>query len=326
MVDDPTRDPAGPVLGISLPVSAGDGRLDARVLRRVAVGAEALGFGNLSCGDHLLWHTAILDAFVASTMVATTTERATVMTGVALAPLRHPLWTVKMANSLAHLSEGRFVLGLGSGGEVEAEFAALGVDLADRGQLTDQVTALAQEHLRAGPPPRLDGLVLGPGLERTVPVWLAGRGERALRRVAREADGWLGLFQPVGRFARVATELRERGDAETSRRSDLACGIQLFVCVDDSRGRGLERSRAFVRTHFGRTDERLESHLVVGPAAYVAEVVADYAAAGADFVQLHLIGGQYLPMLDALAPSLGCFLPSPTLMDLAGVLTRQVAR
>lgn len=314
--------PTGPVIGISLPVSAGDGRLDAEVLRATASRADALGFGNLSCGDHLLWHTAILDAFIAATMVASSTARATVMTGVALAPLRHPLWTIKMANTLAHLSQGRFVLGLGSGGEVAAEFAALGVDMADRGPLTDEVISLAREHLGAGPAPQLDGLVLGPGLEHRVPVWLAGRGGRALHRVAREADGWLGLFQPIDRFARVAIELRERAAAERTRGSRLACGIQLFICVDDSRGRALARARAFVSSHFGRMDPRLESHLVVGPASEVAEVVERYVAAGADFVQFHLIGGGYLEALDTLSQSLGRRLPSPTLMDLTAANAR----
>lgn len=299
-------------LGISLPVSAGDASLDVEGIIRLAAHADDLGFGTLSCGDHLLWNTPILDPFVTLGMVAGATTRASLMTGLAIAPLRHPYWTAKMANTLSHLSAGRFVLGLGVGGEVLEEFDALTVDRRHRGSLTNRAVEVAAGLLKPGVEPRIGSsdLVMGPALDARVPIWLAGRNASALRRVARSADGWLGLFLSPRRYSEVRDELQELVRAEPDRVNPLAYGMQLFVCVDESEARGRSRATSFVSTHFGGFDERIMSHVVVGSRYHVAAVVRDYISRGATFVQFHLIGGEYEASLEMIALELEELLPS----------------
>ena len=55
------------------------------------------------------------------------------LSSVFIAPYRHPLLSAKQFMTLDHLSGGRAIVGVGAG-HVEAEFEALGLDFASRGE------------------------------------------------------------------------------------------------------------------------------------------------------------------------------------------------
>ena len=105
-------------------------------------------------------------------------------TSVLLLPLRHPTPIAKQVITLDHLTEGRFILGVGVGGEFPREFAACDVPHNERGaRIAEGVTVLRKfftgqpvthhgkfygpfEDVPMQPPPRQPG---GP------PIWFAGR-------------------------------------------------------------------------------------------------------------------------------------------------------
>ena len=60
-----------------------------------------------------------------------------VQTHLCVLPYRNPFLTAKAVASLDVLSAGRLILGVGAG-YLEAEFEALGVDFAERNELTDE--------------------------------------------------------------------------------------------------------------------------------------------------------------------------------------------
>src|SRR6185312_9748329 len=121
-----------------------------------------------------------------------------------LGALRAPLLLAQAAATLDQISEGRLVLGLGAGftyPETERQFKAVGVPYEGRvGRLTETIAAVRALWSAAGEPVSFDGRHLT--LEQVAlqpppfnpggpPVWLAGAGEAAERRVGRIADGWL---------------------------------------------------------------------------------------------------------------------------------------
>src|SRR2546421_6010356 len=63
------------------------------------------------------WHT--YDPFVALTAAATVTERLKIGTGICLVIERDPITTAKEVASLDHLSNGRFLFGVGGGWNAE---------------------------------------------------------------------------------------------------------------------------------------------------------------------------------------------------------------
>lgn len=88
------------------------------------------------------WHTH--DPFVALAAAAAATTRIKLATGVCLIAQRDPIVTAKQAASLDQISNGRFILGVGAGWNVE-ELANHGTAFKDRWEVTrERVLAMRE--------------------------------------------------------------------------------------------------------------------------------------------------------------------------------------
>src|SRR5262249_45985594 len=94
---------------------------------------DAARYDSLWCGDHISFPMAILDPFLQLAQAAMVSRRLTFGTSVYLLPLRHPVPVAKQVATLDHLTEGRFIFGVGVGGEFAREYEACGVPLNERG-------------------------------------------------------------------------------------------------------------------------------------------------------------------------------------------------
>src|SRR6185437_16997257 len=170
-----------------------DGPPDASHYRRIAEAAEAAGFDSLWASDHIAFHHPLLDVTVALATFAAVTERIALGAGVLLLPLRAPALVAREFASLDYLSGGRVILGVGVGGEVPADFEAVGVPVRERGARTNaSMRALRELFPRQAPAPVQPG---GP------PLWVGGRSEAALRRASELGDGWFPLWVSPERYA-----------------------------------------------------------------------------------------------------------------------------
>ncbi len=134
-------------VSVSLPVDKMDSGAEfvsGEAIAKMARAAEEAGFDACFVTDHPMpderWlagggHHA-LDPFVALSFAAAATHRLRLQTHVLVAAYRNPFLTAKAAASLDALSNGRVILGVAAG-YLEAEFAALGVDFAERNELCD---------------------------------------------------------------------------------------------------------------------------------------------------------------------------------------------
>ena len=80
---------------------------------------EETGMTTLAVGDHLAFAQPIDDSLMGLAMVATLSKKITIATSVYLLPLRHPGLVAKQTNTLARMAPGRFIFGVGVGGEVQ---------------------------------------------------------------------------------------------------------------------------------------------------------------------------------------------------------------
>jgi alkanesulfonate monooxygenase SsuD/methylene tetrahydromethanopterin reductase-like flavin-dependent oxidoreductase (luciferase family) len=161
----------------------------------LAVAAEEAGFDSFWVSEH----HGLPDGYLPSPLtllaaLAPATSRITLGTGVLLAPLHHPLRIAEDAAVVDVLSGGRLVLGLGLG-YAEHEYAAFGVDPAERGSRLDALVR-ALRTAWTGEPVHCDVLGLSgarvtPVPGRRIPVWLGGYAVRAVRRAGLLADGHL---------------------------------------------------------------------------------------------------------------------------------------
>lgn len=185
-----------------------DALADPRVVGDLAARAEAAGWDGFFVWDHLLYGDrveAIADVWTCCAAVAMRTER--LLFGPMVTPLarRRPHVLARQAASLAVLSGGRFVLGLGLGDDSAREFSAFGdePDPRARGRMLDEGLEVLTSLLSGAPVDR-EGAHHAARDARfrpaaTVPIWLAGRfGNRAPLRRAAEYDGFfvIGLDGP----------------------------------------------------------------------------------------------------------------------------------
>ncbi len=256
-------------------VGIGDLAADARRL-------EDLGVDSIWVGDHLQFNVPMVEAFTVLGAVAAVTSRAQIGTGVLLPALRPPAWVAKQIATVQHLSEGRFVFGLGVGGENPAEWRAADVPVSERGARTDALLRalpdlLAGRSCDLGAPYGYRVEPLEPGCAMP-PIWIGGRSSAALSRAARHGATWIGAFAGAKLFRSVRDQLAELAAAEG--RSVPALASVLFVHVGDDARAAEEAARQITARQYAVPFEAMDRYIIRGSLDDVAERLGEYVEIG----------------------------------------------
>src|SRR3546814_7141908 len=107
---------------------------------------DDLGYDSFWCGDHISMAIPFLDPFLQIAQAAVASRRLLLGTSVYLLPLRHPTPVAKQVATIDHLTEGRFIFGVGIGGEFPKEYEACGVPRNERGVRARTSTRLNTSH------------------------------------------------------------------------------------------------------------------------------------------------------------------------------------
>lgn len=203
-------------------------------ISELAPAVEQLGFESLWVAEHShipasresrwpggqelpkhYWHT--LDPFVALTAAALATKTLRVATGICLVIQRDPIHTAKQVASVDHISNGRFLFGIGAGWNRE-EMADHGTEFGSRMKLLrERVEAMKAIWTQEEAEYHGEMVDFGPMWcwpkpvqKPHPPILLGGSGPNVLKRVVSYADAWM----PNGRedLARLP-ELRELAQA-----------------------------------------------------------------------------------------------------------------
>jgi alkanesulfonate monooxygenase SsuD/methylene tetrahydromethanopterin reductase-like flavin-dependent oxidoreductase (luciferase family) len=126
-------------------------------------------------------------------------EGMTLGTAVLLLPMLNPVLLAEEAATIDHLTDGKFVLGVGLGYR-DSEFAAMGIERRSRvPRFREYVEAMrllwAGDHVTYhGRYVRLDdvSLSLRPRNPNGIPLWIGGTVEDAVKRAADLGDSWQG--------------------------------------------------------------------------------------------------------------------------------------
>jgi probable F420-dependent oxidoreductase len=204
---------------------------DPDVQRRVVLAAEEVGFESVWTGEHVALpvhdnpvptpaETPFLDSLVSLARIAGFTTRVRLGTGILVLPHHNPLLIAKALASLDVVSGGRVIAGF-AGGYVGPEFRALGIDFHLRGAITDD-SLRAIRTLWTEEVPCFRGRFAEfadirfepkPAQRPHPPIVVGGVAPAALRRAAREGDGWYGFALTVEQTAPIVAELRRlRGE------------------------------------------------------------------------------------------------------------------
>lgn len=258
------------------------------------------GYDSLWAGDHISFPLAILDPLLQLAQAAVVSRRLMLGTSMLLLPLRHPTPVAKQVLTLDHLTEGRFILGVGVGGEFPREYAACDVPHNERGaRLAEGVTVLRKffkaepvtHHGRfygpfadvsMKPPPRQVG---GP------PIWFAGRKDSALRRIGRLGDGYLSyvitpdLYRAGFGTIAAASEMAGRGNIP------FGTGHLLFTRLDHTYEEALDRATETLSVRYAMDFRKAaQRYCALGTPQMVAERIREFHAAGVRHIALDMLG------------------------------------
>jgi probable F420-dependent oxidoreductase len=163
--------------------------------------------------------TPFPDAWTTIAAMAAVTERLRFATMVYILPLRNPLEVAKTVGTAALLSGGRVALGCGAGW-IREEFDALEVPFETRGARMNEMIEVMRKAWSGemfehhGRFFDLAPLQMSPPPPAQVPIYVGGLSPAALRRAARQGDGWIGTGQTPDEALHYVAELRRlREDA-----------------------------------------------------------------------------------------------------------------
>jgi probable F420-dependent oxidoreductase len=248
-------------------------------MTELAPAVEQLGFESLWVAEHShipasrlspwpggaelpkhYWHT--MDPFIALTAAALASRRLRVATGICLVVQRDPIHTAKQVASVDHISNGRFIFGIGAGWNRE-EMADHGTDFGSRFKLMrERVEAMKaiwtqDESEYHGEFVDFDAMWCWPKpiQKPHPPVLLGGSGPSVLKRVVAYADGWMPnrgddlgripelqeLAGAAGRGRLPVTTYPKAAAAEIQRHADAGVDRCIYYVPPDGRDQALAR-------------------------------------------------------------------------------------
>jgi probable F420-dependent oxidoreductase len=260
---------------------------------------DRLGFDAFWCGDHVAFAIPFLDPLTQLAQAAAISRRLMLGTAVFLLPLRHPTPVAKQIATLDHLTDGRFIFGVGIGGEFPKEYEACGVPIGERGARLGEAIEVIRKlwtgetvshqgrfyqfaDVKMTPRPRQPD---GP------PIWCGGRSEPALRRAARLADGWFSYAVTPQMFANGLATI-EAAAQEMGRKLDrFGTAHLMFTRIGDSYEQALEEAAVSLSTRYAMNMRpATQRYGAIGTPSQVAEKIREFYAAGVRHLSLDLVG------------------------------------
>jgi probable F420-dependent oxidoreductase len=239
----------------------------------MARAAEEVGFDSIWVGDHMLYRgddrgeRGPWDAWALLAGLAAATSRVQLGPLVACTGFHPPGVMARMAAAIDEISQGRFVLGLGSGWN-EPEFRAFGIPYDHRVSRFEEaftiirVLVAGERATLAGRWWQADDAILLPPPARRMPIVIGSNGPRMLGIALPHVDGWNTWWDGYGNTVDGFAELNARIDdaARDAGRDPSEIDRSACVLVEVGAGSGERRPVDGIRPVAGDADA-LAPHL-----------------------------------------------------------------
>jgi probable F420-dependent oxidoreductase len=204
--------------------------VSAEGLRKVAIGAEELGYDSVWTTDHILMPTnsgtpyeRILDSITSLGYLAGITTKVRLGISSLIMTMRNPVVALKQLATIDNLSSGRLILATSVGWN-ETEFKNLGSNFHSRGMRLDENIRLLRA-LWGGGLVKFEGKRNGISFKQAVfeprpvqqnlTVWIAGNSEAAMTRAIKSGDAWHPNVYPIDAFRKQVAEFRQLPGGKT---------------------------------------------------------------------------------------------------------------
>jgi probable F420-dependent oxidoreductase len=247
--------------------------------------AEDLGIDSVWLSDRITGTQLDITAVMA--LIAARTRRIKMGPAVLTLPAHHPVHVARAYATLDHLTGGcgRVIMAVGLGNDPR-QCAAVGVPAAERGARMQEGVAVLR---KLWSEPRVthhgrfyqfDNLTIEPRPARgPLDVWIGGRTDVALQRVARYGDGWFPSFITPDEFAAGMTRLAVYGHERGRTIDPREAGVLLLCHVTDDRAEA-EAILQAVAAAGQLPADAIAARAAVGPAAECVDRLQHFVAAG----------------------------------------------
>ena len=256
---------------------------------------EALGFDVLGCGEHVSFHRDTGNAFISLSVAAGATTHIKLMSAITLVPLYPAALLAKMGAALDAASNGRFMLGVGVGGEFPKEFEACGVPVKQRGSRTDDALEVLNRTWTetnvtyAGRYTTLNDFSLKPMpiQKPRPPIWISGRKDVAMKRAARYGDGWLPYMYTPEHLADSVAKVKQYGEDTERDLSDFTHGLYIFTAVHEDGDTAIKMAADKLSEQYAQDFSQLvHKYALIGNPDQCKARLNEYVEAGARFIFL----------------------------------------
>ena len=234
--------------------------------------AERLGYSVIGVGDS---PAAWQDMVVGMTVAALETRSATLAPAVTAPMIRHPVVLARAMMSLADLSGGRVVIGLGAGGSAPAALGRKGATVRETREYILALRAVLQ-----GESITWDGMKTAPLVDaRPLPIFLGANGPKQQRLAGEVADG---VIMSMGLAGDVVDEqirnVRAGEEAAGRTPGEVEVWGYTYASVRDDRDQAIEDISAFLAVTAGLGMRRPYLRALVPPELSdgIDEVIRSY--------------------------------------------------
>ena len=257
--------------------------------------AEDLGYQFVVTGEHVFFYGPIGNGLISLAAAAGATQHIKLMSTITLVPLYPPALLAKQVTSLDRVSNGRFHLGVGVGGEFAREFEACGVPVNERGARTNEALEILHRLWREddvhfdGRFTQLPGVTLDPKPVHKPhpPIWVSGRSDAAMRRCARYGTGWLPYMYTPEKLAESLQTITTHA-SQFERETAVEPGLFIFFAVHEDRDKAIDMAAKRLSVQYNQDFSKLVHRyaLAGNPDDCVARL-REYVDAGARTVVLN---------------------------------------
>lgn len=267
--------------------------------RKTAEFAEAHNFESVWTGDHMAFPMPILDPLLQLELIAAFNPRITVGSAVYLLPLRHPTPVAKQVATLDRLIGGRFIFGVGVGGEFPIEYEVCGVPVKERGARLGEAIPILKG-LWSGKAFSHDGefypipevtMLPTPVQPGGPPIWCGGRSAAALSRIGRLADGWVSYVVTPDQYREGLETIASSAEQAGRRIEQFGTGHLLFAWIDDDYECALDAATKHLSMRYAMDFRNAaKRYAALGSPADVAAKIAEFRDAGVRHIILDMTG------------------------------------
>lgn len=307
--------------GIRLPVAGPLASPDH--IRTAAVNAESLGFASIWVHDFIGWtkemdrhhvscgaielikddtEPVMFETITNLAFLAGITDRITIGSAILCTPYRNPVVQAKQLACIDTLSGGRLVVGAGVGAlkRIGLDFEVVGVPRGDKYERSYEYVELMRE-IWEQPYPSYDGeYVKLPQTEinpkpaqRPLPIWFAGRGDKAWNVMTQFANGWIPTWVTADGYReavpRLREQLAEKGRGQEPFTIAKECYAAIARTSDDARRLSRATFETFTKGFTVKTYEEAIASALLGSPDEILEQVADYQDSGVEHIEMKFI-------------------------------------